>query len=283
MSEQYDRALRAISNEGDFRVITLRTTETVQKAIDAQELEGAAAERFAEVLTGAVLVRETMAPRHRVQVTLKGSDGASLMADSHPDGLTRGLASVEDTRGVELGEGALLKVTRAMPRSKLHEGVVSAETDKGFSGALMQYFQASEQVTSMVSVSCVMEGGRVRAAGGYIVQLLPELTKVPLMIMTERLEDFRNIDGVLARTDADPEHMLDEILFGFPHKRLDERPVRFDCTCSAPRLLAALASMGRAEIEDIVREGKPLDVGCDYCGLRYEVGVEQLRTLLEEH
>ena len=75
-----DRVLRAMTDDGSFRVMTIRSTDTVRGIVAAQEVRGIAAAQLAEIATGAVLVRETMAPGQRVQVLLR-DDGDNLIVE----------------------------------------------------------------------------------------------------------------------------------------------------------------------------------------------------------
>ncbi len=282
MNQQTDRVIRAITDDGAFRVIALRGTDTVRGVLAAQKATGEHAALLGELLLAAVMVRETMAPGLRVQVMLKGAERGSLVADSHPDGMTRGLAQLPEGHRVALTEGALLQVVRTMPRAELHQSIVEASGDKGISGALMRYMQESEQVVSMLRVACVFgDDGALVSAGGFIVQLLPEVSEGPLMLMTERLNDFDSIDRLLVEHDADPAVLLGEVLYRYPHQLLMERPIHAGCNCSSVRVIGALATLGHAELTDMVAEGKTLDIECDYCGRSYQVGTEQLRTLTE--
>src|SRR5580692_5261889 len=87
-----DTALRAITDDGAFRVIAVRTTQTVREAGDAQDARGDVRRLFGELLTGSILIRHTMAPDLRVQAILQADDRASRMiADANPDGSARGL------------------------------------------------------------------------------------------------------------------------------------------------------------------------------------------------
>ena len=65
-----------------------------------------------------------------------------------------------------------------------------------------------------------------------------------------------------------------------PHVVLEEPQVFAGCNCSELRMLSALTTMGTAEIREIIEAGEVLDVDCDYCGRNYQVGPEQLRSLL---
>ena len=125
-----DHALTAVSNDGAFRVIVVRATETARGVIAAQKAAGRTAENLAELVTGTLLVRLTMAPAYRVQGIVRGADQKSLLvADAYPDGATRGL--VRSTGGaVEFGEGALLQMQRSMPNGAPHQGVVQVGRDR---------------------------------------------------------------------------------------------------------------------------------------------------------
>src|SRR6187397_2161687 len=92
-----DSVLRAMTNDGTFRVVTADTTETVRGAVAAQNATGETARRLGDLLTGVVLTRITMAPQLRVQCVLRGSgDSGMLVADSNPSGETRGLVNVKE-------------------------------------------------------------------------------------------------------------------------------------------------------------------------------------------
>src|SRR5690349_4952069 len=114
-----DRVLRAITDDGAFRVIAAMTTETVRGAAAIQEVGRTAARLFGDLLTGTILVRETMAPSLRVQGIAKGAGGrGTLLADSHPDGSARGLVQLGAGGGTEpftLGSGSLLQLMRTLP------------------------------------------------------------------------------------------------------------------------------------------------------------------------
>lgn len=284
MSEgPHDSVLRAMTDDGGFRVIAARTTDTVRAAIESQGAKQGSARVFAELLTGAVLYRETMAPTLRVQAILQGAGGAGqLVADSSPGGGTRGLVRLpKDADSLRLTGGAMLQMMRTLPRGDLHRGVVEVPASGRISDALMAYMQASEQVVSMISVGCQMRDGEVLAAGGYIVQLLPELEEELLMLMTQRLEDFESIDTLLTGVAATPDSLMDELLYGLPYTRLEESSVRFECGCSQVRVMTSLATLSRDDIEDLMRDGTPIELTCDYCGTAYAVLPEQLRGMLD--
>ncbi len=281
-----DTALRALTDDGAFRVIAVRTTETVRGAIAAQKAEGDSARLFADLLTGTILIRETMSPDLRVQAILQGDDRHSRMiADAHPDCTTRGLVQLAaSVNTVKVGEHALLQVARTLHNGAIHQGVVAVPESGSISGALMAYMQDSEQVVSIVAVGSLLgDDGLVRAAGGYILQLLPEVGDGPLMVMTERMKDFEQMGPLLERGAADPDVLLAEILYGMPFTRTSASPLAFGCNCSTMRVTASLATLPRSEIQEFIADGRLLEIGCDYCGKQYQIPPEQLRGLLDAH
>jgi molecular chaperone Hsp33 len=283
-----DTALRAMTDDGAFRVIAVRTTETVRGAADAQEVHGEVRRLFGDLLTGSVLIRHTMAPDLRVQVILQGDDRASRMvADANPDGSTRGLVQLaKGATSMAVNKQGVLQVARTLHNGSIHQGVVAVPEDGSISGALMRYMQDSEQIVSIIAAGCDMDpsgSGEVRAAGGFVLQLLPELGEGQLAIMTERMKDFEKMGPLFAKGAAEPEALVAEILYGMPYTLVGTDPLRFGCNCSQARVAASLASLPKREIQAMIDDKRVLEIGCDYCGRQYQMAPEQLRGLLEAH
>ena len=281
-----DQIVRALADDGSFRVIVARTTETVAGVIDVQEAKGDTARYLGELVTGAALVRETMAPSYRLQIILKGAHGqGSLVADAHPGGMTRGLIGRSDDDGsFALGQGAVLQVMRTMKNGQLQQGVVGAD-ERGISHALMQYMQRSEQVVSVVEVCAVLgdrPGEGVIGAGGYIVQLLPEVGVATLEPMIERLETVDPLSKTIRDSGADPDAVLTSIMGDVAYTRVESSGVEFGCNCSLTRVMGALASLASSEIESLIAEERLLDMSCDYCKTHYQVSSGQLRGLVSD-
>jgi molecular chaperone Hsp33 len=275
--------LRAVTIDGAFRVMAVETTDTVRGAIEAQGATGAVAVAFADMLTASVLVRESMSPDLRVQCVLQGDDQRSrLVADTHPDGMTRGLVQLAPgATEFTFAEKGMLQVHRTMHNGALHQGVIAVPPGGSMATAFMTYMQESEQVVSMMAVGCAVEDGQVRSAGGYLVQLLPDAAANQLAVMAERLEDFRDIVPLLAKGVATPRFLIDETLYGMPFEQVAERTVHFGCNCSSERLTAGLASLPRKEIETFVLAGELLEIRCDFCGREFKINPDTLRGLLE--
>lgn len=280
-----DSVLRAITDDGAFRVIVARTTDTVQSVLSAQGAQGETGRHLGDLVTGSVLFRETMAPNLRVQGILKGLSGSgSLVADSHPSGKTRGLVQLgSGSTEVAVGPGAIMQLMRTLPDGKINQGFVEVPEGSGsISRALMEYMQTSEQVVSMLAMGTLLENDRVSAAGGYLVQLLPEVGRGPLMVMTERLKDFESIDAQLRDANFSPEALLEELLYGMAYTRLEESPVGFECWCNELRVVSAIATLPKPDIEHLLSTGDVLEIACEYCKREFRIPPARLQGLLNE-
>lgn len=282
-----DEAVSVVTNDGAFRVIALRSTETARGVITSQAARGTNAIHLGDLCTGTLAVRLTMAPTHRVQGIIRGAgQKGTLVADAFPDGGTRGLLRSPEG-DVSFGDGALMQVMRTLYDGQIHQGVVEVSKEHGVSGALMNYFLESEQVTSAAALGALWAPGEasadtLRLAGGYVVQVLPECNEPPLAVMYERLRaDFADLGQVLEAADGDPRKLIAEICYGMPYTETQTHAFAYRCRCSAERVLASLATVGKADLQEMLDAAEPLFINCDYCGKGYEIAAESLRGLID--
>lgn len=281
-----DRVIRAMSRDGSFRVVAVRSTRTVASIVRAQGATGENAKILGQLASLSVLYRETMAPTMRVQVVLRGAnDSGQMVADSHPDGWARGLLRAKDDRTLDLrGQDALIQLQRPLRNGEMHVGTVAIPEDARLGSAATAYFAQSEQTTTMVALGTVLaddDDTRVVAAGGFLVQVLPEGRDLEgkLATMMLRLEEFVDIDDRLRTHDGDPQYFVDEVLYGFEIEPLASSPLRFGCACSEERFLSSLATLDAAAIDELVSSSELIESTCDYCGAAYAVDPEVLRGL----
>lgn len=278
-----DTVERAILDDGSFRVITAATTSTVDGVLQAQRTHGKTAEALGELVTGVILFRQTMAPQYRVQGILRGVDGKStVLADSHPDGSTRGLTQLaRGSTELEVGPGAFLQLMRSLPNGDLNQGVVAVPESGDLSAAFMAYMQHSEQVTSVVAVGSIFDEARPMSAGGFMVQLLPEAGQDALARMIRQLEILGPIDAYLVDPRFDAKWLMAEVLRGLQYTAIETSEVGYHCWCDELRVLSSLATLGHQDLEELINAGEHLEISCDYCHKVYRVAPSQLRGLLE--
>lgn len=270
-----DRVVRSMTNDGAFRVMAAVTTETVRGALAAQATGDELALRLGELITGAVLLRETTQPARRVQLLWRDRRGGTLVADALPDGANRGIVNPGDDATVLPGGTHLLEVHYTLPNAAMHKGVVAIPEGEDMSSALMRYLHQSEQILSMTSVCALPGPGGVRVAGGYVVQLLPEATREVIEAMTDQVGNLPPLSTVLeARPTADD--LITQLMGELEHEELAASALRFGCTCSETRVMSSILTLSPDEV-DAMLTGDPLEVRCDACGRAYTIAIETLR------
>lgn len=275
-----DNVVRAITRDGAFRVIACNSTQTAAAIASAQNADAQLSEVLGSLTTAAVLYRETMAPSLRVQCMLQqGPSNLQLIADSHPEGWARGLIrGLPDNAATDK---TYLQMMRTLPNGDLHRGIVEM-SDGNLSEGLVRYLQQSEQVIAMVKLSTAVEEGVVQAASGWLVQLLPEAptARRELEVIVERLTHLDEVESTMLDPDVTPRQMVQSLLAEVEFAWLNDSPLRFGCNCSEVRLLTGLATLPRAEIEEMVADGEPVHSTCDYCNTNYVLDTAKLQGLL---
>jgi len=284
-----------MTSDGAFRVIAAITTDTAIQAARAQGLSGCDALKLAELITGAVLLRETTSPGRRVQILMRDRHGGVLVADAMPDGSNRGIVNPgAPSTGVSRTEGTgahstvirsdgdtTMQVSYTMRNGALHQGLVDVPAGSDLSTALMRYMQQSEQTLSVISVIAVADGADgVAVAGGYVVQLLPEAERPALRAMTRHLDRLESLEHLLGGPVTSSRDLISHLLLGFEHDELADSPLCFGCTCSEERVLAGLARLAPEDVASLVDSESPLEVRCDACGRRYDIDPDDLRSFV---
>lgn len=134
---------------------------------------------------------------------------------------------------------------------------------------LTYYFATSEQVNSSVALGVLMDkNNTVRQAGGFILQLMPFAEEAVIVQLEENLKNLPSVTTMLERGET-PESMLDIVLNGLEHEILDKIPTKFECDCSKEKVEKALISVGQKDIQEMIDDGKPIEVKCHFCNTAY--------------
>jgi len=272
-----DCVVRSMTVDGAFRLIAAVTTTTARQAAAAQTTGDDLALRLAELITAAVLVRETTQPGRRVQIVWRDRRGGSLIADALPDGLNRGLVNPGHSTPVLTEGNHLLQVNYTLPNGALHQGVVGVADGDAMATALMRYMKQSEQIVSMIAIAAMPGPGGVRVAGGYVVQLLPEATREVIDAMTDHLARLEPVDRLLEGRGRTAAELTAAVFAGFEHAHLATASLRFGCTCNEIRIMTGILSLPDPQVEELLG-GDPLEVKCEACGATYCITPELLRA-----
>ncbi|MBQ4058708.1 MAG: Hsp33 family molecular chaperone HslO [Lachnospiraceae bacterium] len=145
---------------------------------------------------------------------------------------------------------------------------------------LTYYFATSEQIPTSVALGVLMEkDNTVKHAGGFIIQLMPFAEEELITDLETRLNDFSSITSLMDK-GISPEDMINKLFEGYDVVFNDSITPKYHCDCSKERVYKAIMSVGKAEIEDMISDGKPIEVGCHFCNKKYTFDIPDLQNMI---
>ena len=146
---------------------------------------------------------------------------------------------------------------------------------------LTAYLLESEQVPSACGLGVLIDTDlSVKAAGGFIVQLMPGASDEYIDVLEENIFMMDQLTTILSEDGL--EAVFEQVLKGLPYHIVDEDEVGYRCYCSRERVGDAILGVGEDELESMINEGKDIDVSCQFCDTVYTFTPDDLRKLLDE-
>lgn len=236
-------------------------------------------------------------------IGLKGKDD-TLTLRMNGNGPTGSLIAVSDSLGnvksyvcnpvveIPLNQYGKLDVSGAVGK----EGMLSVVKDLGLkepyvgqipivSGEIAediaQYYAVSEQIPTVCGLGVLVNPDlTVKAAGGYLIQLLPFAPESCIDILEKNVNSLPSVTQMLS-AGVTAEEMAMKVLDGLNPNVLDDLSAAYKCDCSRERVETALISIGSEELTAMADEQAVSEVCCHFCGNKYEFTSEQIRELIK--
>ncbi len=288
-----DYIVRATAADSQIRAFAATTKETVETARRFHNTSPVATAALGRLLTaGAMMGAMMKGDRDLLTLQIKGDGpigGITVTADSmanvkgyvqNPEVILHANEKGKLDVGGAVGAG-ILNVIRDMGLKEPYIGQCELKTGE-IGDDLTYYFAVSEQIPSSVGLGVLMDrGNTVRQAGGFILQLMPFTPEDVIAQLEKKLAEVTSVTSMLDR-GMTPEQILEELLGGFGLEITDTIPAQYRCDCSRERIERALISIGRKDLQEMIDEGKPIEVACHFCDKKYQVTPEELRELLKK-
>lgn len=286
-----DYMVRAIAAEGRIRAFAAFTRDTVEAARQAHNTSPVVTAALGRLLTAGAMMGSMMKGEKDLITLRVSGDGPVqtllVTADSH--GNVKGYPGEAcvllpansvgklDVAGA-VGSGTLT-VIKDIGMKEPYSGTCELATGE-IAEDITYYFASSEQTPSSVGLGVLMtKDNTVNVAGGFIIQVMPDLSEETLAALENGLARIRSVTELLER-GMTPEELLRLILGEHKPEILDTMPVRFQCDCSRQRVSKALALIGKDEMQSIIDDGKPIEVKCHFCNTAYSFGVDELQYFI---
>ena len=286
-----DYIIRATAANDQIRAFAAVTTEMVETAREHHNTSPVATAALGRLLTAGAMMGSMMKGEKDVltlQIKAGGPlQGITVTADSQ--GNVKGYVGNPDVCIPANSKGKLdvagavgpgfLTVIKDMGLKEPYSGQVMLQTCE-IAEDLTYYFATSEQVPSAVGLGVLMnKNNTVRQAGGFIVQLMPFADEDVISKLEQNVQKINSVTNLLEEGHT-PESLLEKVLEGFDVQINEKMDTRFHCNCSKERVEKALISIGRKELNEMIQEGKPIEMNCHFCNTNYNFTVEELKEIL---
>ena len=288
-----DYIVRATAADGQIRAFAATTRETVETARQDHNTSPVATAALGRLLTAGAMMG-VMMKGDKDLLTLRihaggPLNGITVTADSH--GNVKGYVGnpnvviPANARGKLDVAGAVgpgfLNVIKDMGMKEPYSSQTMLQTCE-IAEDLTYYFATSEQVPSSVGLGVLMnKDNTVKCAGGFIVQVMPFIEDEVLNKLEANIQKIQSVTSMLDNGHT-PEQMLEQVLEGLDLEITDTMPAQFYCNCSKKRIEKAIISIGKKEIQEMIDEGKEIEVKCHFCNTAYKYTVDELKELLKQ-
>lgn len=288
-----DKILRATAAEGFVKMSAISAKETVQRAKDIHHLTPTTSAALGRTLCGASMLGNLL-KEEKGSLTIRINGGGpidGIVAVSDSEGFVRGyvgnpkvdLPLREDGKldvGGAVGADGMLTVSRDIGLKEPYIG--SVELVSGEIGDdLTRYMLESEQIPAACGLGVLVDTDlSIKAAGGFIVQLMPGAPEEYIDILENNIFLMDQLTTILAEDGL--EEVFAQVLKGLEYHIVDENEVGYRCYCSREKVSDAMLSVGADAIQEMIDDGKNIDVSCQFCDSIYSFSPDELAALISE-
>lgn len=287
------KLIRTIAQDGSAVCIAVDSTDIVAEMERIHQPSATVTAALGRLITaasimGSMLKNET----DSVTIRLAGDGPAgSLIAVSDSQGNPRGYVAnpiVEiplnrygklDVAGT-VGKNGTLSVIRDVGLPEMSTGsvpIVSGEIAED----ITSYYAVSEQTPTVCALGVLVNPDlTVKAAGGYLVQLLPSAGEDAITRLENNIKGIKPISAMI-ESGMTPEDITRIVMDGFEPQTLDEASPVYRCTCSKQRVERALLSIGKKDLQELAQEQETTEVKCHFCDKTYNFSRSDLLNLLK--
>ena len=288
-----DRIVRAISSDGLVQAAAICSRDLTERARQIHKLLPVGTAALGRTLSAASLMGNALKDAG-ASLTLQIKGGGPLgtvLAVSDNLGNVRGYVTNPQV-DIPLREDGKLDVGGAVGREGTITVIKDLHMKEPYVGTIdllggeiaedvAAYFVESEQIPTACGLGVLVDRDQsVKAAGGYLIQLLPGATEDTIVKVEGGIMAAGNVSAILDKDD-DPEHMLRQVMSDFDLKILETCPVEYRCYCSRQRVERALISLGRDELQQILDEQGHCSMTCQFCDAVYDFSGDELKALID--
>ena len=289
-----DKIIKALAHNGKISITCANTTKLVEEARKIHDLSPVATAAFGRLLTiASIMGNEMKSTKDKLTIQIKGNGPIGTMlvtannipqvkgyvGDAHVDLPLNEFGKLDV--GEAVGHEGYINVIKDIGLKEPYIGVsplVSGEIAEDFAN----YFVNSEQRQSAVALGVLVDKNGVKSAGGYLITPMPdateeEISKVEQAIfkagaMSKMLDENLSLEEIAKKVTGDENIEILE----------DNITPEYKCDCSKEHMKDALISIGKKDLEEILKEDGKAELMCHFCNKKYTFTKEELEEMIEE-
>ena len=287
-----DYMIRGTAADDMVRVFAVTTRDTVERARQIHNTSPVATAALGRLLSAGSMMGPMMkGDKDLMTLRIKGDGpigGITVTADSkgnvkgypeNPNVLIHAKPNGKLDVSGAIGKG-YLTVIRDLGLKEPYVGQVELVSGE-IAEDMTYYFTTSEQIPSSVGLGVLLDKANfVKQAGGFIVQLMPGVKDEIISVIEKNLSGIKSVTSMLD-SGMTPEDIAALLMNGLDFKILEKTPVGFNCGCSRERMAKAVISLGEKEIQEMIDDGEPIELNCQFCKGSYEFSVDELKEMLK--
>jgi len=292
--QNQDYLIKLIDAGQNVRVWLARTNRLVEEAHIRHQTSATATAALGRVLTAAVMMGSDLkSDQDLISLRFNGNGPAgTIIATADGNGHVKGLignpqADLPSRSPGKLAVGDLvgaegyLEVRKDLGLKQPFEGKVPLVSGE-IAEDLAQYFMQSEQIPALVSLGVLVGADlRVLAAGGLIVQALPNAEDAVLEILENNILSLGQISQLVLENET-LEDIAASIMQGIEYTIIARMDLAFECNCSRERLGIILAGLNEEELREAAENNKDIEAICNFCRTTYSFSPEEIKALKSE-
>lgn len=288
------KLIRCITSDGEVMATAVDTTDIVGRAEEIHKTSAVCTAALGRLLTAGSMMGNM----------LKGKDD-SITLRINGDGPTGSVIVVSDFNGdvrgyiqnpvveIPLNSKGKLDVGGAVGKNGLLYVLKDLGLKEPFSGSvplvsgeiaedITSYYALSEQIPTVCALGVLVNPDlSVKAAGGYIIQLLPAASDSTIDKLEKSITQLKSVTAMLD-SGMSPEEIIRLALKDFEVEVLYSQDIEYKCNCSKDRVSKALISLGREELEEMAHDENSTEVNCHFCDKVYKFSKDDLKKLIKK-
>ncbi|MEY4615967.1 MAG: hypothetical protein RJB66_927 [Pseudomonadota bacterium] len=291
MSSIGHRVHRFVSNDFAVRIASVNATEVVARMQQLQQTRPLPTVAVGRAMVGALLMASNLKDGQEIGVLVQGEGPLSrVYAQADYQGKVRGYVNVPQyeptsySSTLSLKEaigGGMLTVVRHQPfQRQPYQGTVPLVTGE-IGDDLAFYLHQSQQIRSVISLGVFLDTyGRVEAAGGVIVEVMPGVEDNIIEKIDENQKQASREISKMIREMKSPLELVEPYLNGIPFTEIPhDFPIEYSCPCTPERVKNALSILGVEELDDMLEKQEKTQIICQMCGRPYELTLDDIKEV----